>query len=157
VPLRPPQIPHHLAWDRTRAAAVGRRRLTAWAMARPSSDLHFLSLGISGSLRRRLSPGPARCWSTQFGRCAPPPPPSPSCSSLCNGRQTPRPLLGCRLRVSVEAVAVTSSSSSRSPEARCCSEPVLLVGLQQTKSSSPSLFDVVEESSSSRTSCTSLR
>jgi hypothetical protein len=160
VLLRPPQNPHDLTRDRARVATVGSRQLTVWAMARPSSDLHFLFLGISGSLRRRLSPGPGRCWSTQFERCAPPPP--PSCSSLCNGRQTPdpgvpRPLLGCRLRVSVEAVAVTSSSSSRSPEARWCSEPVLLIGLQQTKSSSPSLLDVVEESSSSRTSCTSLR
>jgi hypothetical protein len=35
VPLCPPQIPHNLTWDRTRAAAVGSRRLTAWAMARP--------------------------------------------------------------------------------------------------------------------------
>jgi hypothetical protein len=34
VPLRPPQIPHYLTWDRTRA--VGSRRLTAWAMARPN-------------------------------------------------------------------------------------------------------------------------
>jgi hypothetical protein len=30
VPLRPP---HDLIWDRTRAAEVGSRRLTAWAMA----------------------------------------------------------------------------------------------------------------------------
>jgi hypothetical protein len=35
VPLCPPQIPHDLTWARTRAAAVGSRRLTAWAMARP--------------------------------------------------------------------------------------------------------------------------
>jgi hypothetical protein len=34
VPLCPPQIPHDLTWDRTRVAAVWRRRLTAWAMAR---------------------------------------------------------------------------------------------------------------------------
>jgi hypothetical protein len=33
VSLCPPQIPHDLTWDRTRAAAVGNRRLTAWAMA----------------------------------------------------------------------------------------------------------------------------
>jgi hypothetical protein len=38
VPLCPPQIPHDLTWDRTRAAAVGSRRLTAWAMARPFYD-----------------------------------------------------------------------------------------------------------------------
>jgi hypothetical protein len=34
VPLRPPQIPHDLTWDRTRAAAVGNLHLTAWAIAR---------------------------------------------------------------------------------------------------------------------------
>jgi hypothetical protein len=34
VPLCPPQIPNDLTWDRARAAAVGSRRLTAWAMAR---------------------------------------------------------------------------------------------------------------------------
>jgi hypothetical protein len=36
VPLFPPQIPHDLTWDRIRAAAMGNRRLTAWAMARPA-------------------------------------------------------------------------------------------------------------------------
>jgi hypothetical protein len=120
------------------------------------SDLHFLFLGISGSLRRRLSPGPGRCLSTQFERCTSPP--LPLCSTLCRGRQMPElgvplPVLGCRLRISVEAIA----SSSWSRKGRCCSEPVLVVGLQHANSSSPSLFDVVEESSSSRTSCTSLR
>jgi hypothetical protein len=34
VPLCPSQIPHDRTWDRTWAAAVGSRRLTAWAMAR---------------------------------------------------------------------------------------------------------------------------
>jgi hypothetical protein len=34
MPLCPPQIPHDLIWDQTRAAAVGKRRLTVWAMAR---------------------------------------------------------------------------------------------------------------------------
>jgi hypothetical protein len=29
VPLCPPEIPHDLTWARTRAAAVGSRRLTA--------------------------------------------------------------------------------------------------------------------------------
>jgi hypothetical protein len=37
VPLCPPQIPQGLTWDRTPASAVRGRRLTAWAMARPSS------------------------------------------------------------------------------------------------------------------------
>jgi hypothetical protein len=35
VPLCPPQIPHDLTWDRTRAAVVVSRRLTAWVRARP--------------------------------------------------------------------------------------------------------------------------
>jgi hypothetical protein len=42
VPLCPPQIPHELTWDRTRAAALGSQRLTAWAMARPYR-LHLIS------------------------------------------------------------------------------------------------------------------
>jgi hypothetical protein len=32
MPLCPPQIPHDLTWARTRAAAVGSWRLTAWVM-----------------------------------------------------------------------------------------------------------------------------
>jgi hypothetical protein len=39
VPLCPPQIPHGLTRDRTRTSAVGGRRLSAWAMARPNSTL----------------------------------------------------------------------------------------------------------------------
>jgi hypothetical protein len=35
VPLCPPQIPYDQTWDRTRAAAVGSQRLTAWAMTQP--------------------------------------------------------------------------------------------------------------------------
>jgi hypothetical protein len=35
VPLCPPQIPHGRTRDQTRASAVGGRRLTTWAMARP--------------------------------------------------------------------------------------------------------------------------
>jgi hypothetical protein len=35
VPLCSPQIPHDLTWARIRAATVGSRRLTVWAMARP--------------------------------------------------------------------------------------------------------------------------
>jgi hypothetical protein len=37
VPLCQLQIPYDLTWDGTRAAAEESRRLTAWAMARPSS------------------------------------------------------------------------------------------------------------------------
>jgi hypothetical protein len=36
APLCPPQIPHDQSRARTRAAAVGSQRLTAWAMARPT-------------------------------------------------------------------------------------------------------------------------
>jgi hypothetical protein len=35
VPLCPPQIPHGLTRDRTRASAVSGRQLTAWALAWP--------------------------------------------------------------------------------------------------------------------------
>jgi hypothetical protein len=41
VPLCPPQIPHDLTWDWTRAATVGSQRLTAWAMAWPK---HLLTV-----------------------------------------------------------------------------------------------------------------
>jgi hypothetical protein len=47
VPLRPPQIPHDLTRARTEAAAVGSRRLTAWAMARPLWNL--VSVMIRGT------------------------------------------------------------------------------------------------------------
>jgi hypothetical protein len=39
VPLCPPQISHAVR-TRTRAAAVGSQRLTAWAMARPSTYVY---------------------------------------------------------------------------------------------------------------------
>jgi hypothetical protein len=38
-PAPVPLCPHDLTWDRTQVAAVGSRRLTAWAMARPSIHL----------------------------------------------------------------------------------------------------------------------
>jgi hypothetical protein len=44
VPLCPPQIPHGLALDRTRSSAVGGRRLTAWAMARPIGVVSNLTM-----------------------------------------------------------------------------------------------------------------
>jgi hypothetical protein len=40
VPLCQPQIPMDWSRDQTRASAVRGRRLTAWAMARPSSDAY---------------------------------------------------------------------------------------------------------------------
>jgi hypothetical protein len=39
APLCPPQIPLDQTWARTRAAAVGNQRLTAWAMARPKDPV----------------------------------------------------------------------------------------------------------------------
>jgi hypothetical protein len=54
VPLCPPQIPHGLTRDRTQASAVGGRRLTAWAMARPCTDLvTYLSKNSSFDVKRQ--------------------------------------------------------------------------------------------------------
>jgi hypothetical protein len=44
APLCSPQIPHDQTRARTRAAAVGSQRLTAWAMARPIRPCYWLSL-----------------------------------------------------------------------------------------------------------------
>jgi hypothetical protein len=41
APLRPPHIPHDQTRGRTRAAAVGSQRLTAWTMARPCDHSLF--------------------------------------------------------------------------------------------------------------------
>jgi hypothetical protein len=41
VPLCPPQIPHDLTRARTRATAVGSRRLTDWAMVRSTTKSNF--------------------------------------------------------------------------------------------------------------------
>jgi hypothetical protein len=51
VPLCPPQTPHGLARDRTRASTVRGRRLTAWAMARPKQILICV---VSSSVRTRI-------------------------------------------------------------------------------------------------------
>jgi hypothetical protein len=50
VPLCPPQIPRGLTWDRTRVSAVGGRRLTAWAMARPLPMYACCPLSSRGSV-----------------------------------------------------------------------------------------------------------
>jgi hypothetical protein len=50
VPFCLPEIPNALSWDRTRAAAVENRRLTAWAMAWPTRNIFgdpFLSFTCS--------------------------------------------------------------------------------------------------------------
>jgi hypothetical protein len=43
VSLCTPQISHGLTWDRTLDSAVRGRRLTAWALARPSSSFPWYS------------------------------------------------------------------------------------------------------------------
>jgi hypothetical protein len=50
VPLCPPQIPHGLTWDQTGASAVGGRRLTAWAMARPICCNYFFKKVCSAGM-----------------------------------------------------------------------------------------------------------
>jgi hypothetical protein len=75
VPLCPPQIPHELTWDRTRASAVRGRRLTAWAMARPTLTLlHsatevLSSVSITAILTSRAleSTHAATCFVCQLG------------------------------------------------------------------------------------------
>jgi len=58
VPFCPPQIPHGLTRSRTRASAVRGRRLTTWAMTRPTvwvtgRDLHdIFLLGCTAVFRR---------------------------------------------------------------------------------------------------------
>jgi hypothetical protein len=42
LPLFPPQIPNDLTQTRTREAAVGSRRSTAWATARPYNLSYFV-------------------------------------------------------------------------------------------------------------------
>jgi hypothetical protein len=56
APLCPPQIPHDQTRARTRAAAVGSQRLTAWAMARSFSSSycsHYIFHTISGHFSTR--------------------------------------------------------------------------------------------------------
>jgi hypothetical protein len=57
IPLRPPQIPHDLTWDRSRATAVGNRRLTAWAMGRSfyTTDACKWIRGRTDKLTNKLS------------------------------------------------------------------------------------------------------
>jgi hypothetical protein len=50
VPLCPLQIPQNLTRARTRAAAMGSRRLTAWAMARPRCQITSLDYVTTISL-----------------------------------------------------------------------------------------------------------
>jgi hypothetical protein len=82
VPLCPPQTPYDLTWDRTRAAAVGSRRLIAWGMARPQLSFyvstalvylgHFFSFLIHtpsvGHLWRGNSPSRGRYLHTEQHR-----------------------------------------------------------------------------------------
>jgi hypothetical protein len=51
APLCPPQIPLNQTQPRTRAAAVGSQRLTAWVMARPLPYFYWISVLWSVVLR----------------------------------------------------------------------------------------------------------
>jgi hypothetical protein len=56
VPLCPPQIPHGLSRDRTRASAMWGRLLTAWAMTRPDTRVgESMYIGMSSDICRHLS------------------------------------------------------------------------------------------------------
>jgi hypothetical protein len=46
APLCPPQIPHDHIRARTRPAAVGSQRLTAWVMARPAWGYNWATLSL---------------------------------------------------------------------------------------------------------------
>jgi hypothetical protein len=60
-------IPHDLTWARTRAAAVGTRRLTAWAMARPIFALLSCTVPPSYSPRNTCSETSVHTTSTEGG------------------------------------------------------------------------------------------
>jgi hypothetical protein len=53
MPLCPLQILHGLTRNRTRASAVGGRRLTAWAMARPRYDMFRSRRGSSSGIHSK--------------------------------------------------------------------------------------------------------
>jgi hypothetical protein len=55
MPLSPPQIPCDLTWNWNRAAAVGNRRVTAWAMERPYSILNRSNFDLLISKYPRLT------------------------------------------------------------------------------------------------------
>jgi hypothetical protein len=64
APLFPPQIPLHQTRARTRAAAVGSQRLTAWAMARP--NLVGIATDYGWTTRRGGSSSPGRVKKFHF-------------------------------------------------------------------------------------------
>jgi hypothetical protein len=55
VPLCPPQIPHEMTRNRTRAFAVRGRQLTAWAMARPK-DITYLWAALEHKFKEIFYP-----------------------------------------------------------------------------------------------------
>jgi hypothetical protein len=74
VPPCPPQIPHGLTCERTRASSVRIRQLTAWAMTRPYTVVRFSGIWsfIRGSLSlvdKNISRGVWEvCWG-EYCRC----------------------------------------------------------------------------------------
>jgi hypothetical protein len=69
VPLCPPQIPHGLTRDRTRASAVGGRRLTTWAMALPTVYLPEAALRHRLHTERWVPPTNAQQQTTLAATC----------------------------------------------------------------------------------------
>jgi hypothetical protein len=68
APLCPPRIPLDQTRARTRAAAVGSQRLTAWAMARPSDLLYFqFSLALASLTSGGRSVDIVRLGTTSHG------------------------------------------------------------------------------------------
>jgi hypothetical protein len=61
MPLCPPQTPH-AARTRTRAAAVGSQRLTAWAMARPSCHSRKWPFCIGNKIEAAVGIEPGILW-----------------------------------------------------------------------------------------------
>jgi hypothetical protein len=62
VPLCPLQIPHDLIKARTRAAAVGNQRLTAWAMARPVSSVASYAFFASTNAHATIITEPSKFY-----------------------------------------------------------------------------------------------
>jgi hypothetical protein len=60
APLCSPQIPHDQTRARTRAAAVGSQRLTAWAMARPISIIRLARIMGKNTIHRHTDKISAR-------------------------------------------------------------------------------------------------
>jgi hypothetical protein len=66
MPLCPPQIPHGLTRDRTRARAVRGRRLTAWTMVRPQRGRYVILSSEDNYVVQDLSSSQRCCWKFKY-------------------------------------------------------------------------------------------